>query len=72
MVTQTDSQKGKVEMFQVFSRPTYGYAGQYEERLKTLQDEVNNFVAEHPGASVQWLQSGGRAIFLTAIVTYTE
>lgn len=60
-------------MFKLFSRPIHGYSGREpEERLKELEDEVNNFVSQHSQASVQWLQNCSHgASYLTAVVTYS-
>lgn len=53
-----------------------------DESIEDLEKHVNEFLKEHPGATIQWLQSSGGAgssigavyfsTTITAIITYYD
>ena len=41
-----------------------------EVLLTNLQDKINQFIKDHPGSAIEWLQSNDEQVTLTAIVAY--
>ena len=60
----------KVKIFTFFT-PEEEYVSEFYQQVEDLQKEVNDCLAIHKTATIQWLQSSEeKRTFFTAVITY--